>query len=114
MENQPAVQDSEKQARTWAMACHLSALVGILGPLIVWLIKKDENKLIDENGKEALNFQISIMIYFAGAFLLTFILIGIPLMFALGIANLVLIVTAAVKVSNGESYKYPMAIRLIK
>ena len=121
-QNQPSPQIDQKQERMWAMISHLAALVAfigipfgnVLGPLVVWLIKKNEMPLVDTNGKEALNFQISMTIYFIVAGLLAFIVIGIPLMFLIGIANLVLVIMAAVKVNNGEEYAYPMTIRLIK
>lgn len=79
-------QETEKQARTWGMLCHLTALccwVGvpfgnIVGPLIVWLIKKDETPLVDEQGKESLNFQISISIYAIVAAILTLLEFVIP------------------------------------
>jgi len=121
-QNQPSTQIDQKQERMWAMICHLAALVAfigipfgnVLGPLVIWLIKKNEMPLVDVNGKEALNFQISMTIYFVVAGLLAFIVIGIPLMFMIGIANLVLVIMAAVKVNNGEEYQYPLTIRLIK
>lgn len=120
----------QKQEKTWAMLCHLSGLLGcigipglfpigiplgqILGPLVIWLIKKDESTLINEEGKEALNFQISMTIYGLACWLLSFIFIGIPLFYGLLIAWLILIVKATIKVSNGESYKYPVTIHFLK
>jgi hypothetical protein len=123
----------EKTSRNWAMGCHLAALAvylgipfgNILGPLIIWLVKKDEIPLVDENGKEALNFQISLLIYGAAAvimivvFSVTIILIPLAillgmLIFLFALVNLVLIVIAALKVSNGESFQYPLTIRLLK
>lgn len=114
--------NKEKEARLWGMGCHLAALVGfvgipfghVLGPLVVWLIKKDEHPSINEQGKEALNFQISMTIYAFVSFLLIFIGIGILLLAMLAIADLVLIIIASVRVSNGEPFRYPAAIRLIK
>ncbi|MFQ5707475.1 MAG: DUF4870 domain-containing protein [bacterium] len=113
-------QTEEQQARNWAMLCHLAGLAGyivplgnILGPLAIWLIKKDELPLVDEQGKEALNFQISITIYVFAAAILSIVLIGLPLLFGLLIAQIVLVIVAAVKVNNGESYSYPFTIRLI-
>ena len=107
--------------RNWAMACHLSALAGyviplgwILGPLVCWLIKHAESRLVDENGKEALNFQISVLIYGVVAVFLSFVIIGIPILIALGIYQFVMIIVAAVKTSNGVQYRYPMTIRFIK
>ena len=109
----PADKDP-KQEKTWAMLCHLGGLLGFIPPLVIWLIKKDESSLIDDSGKEALNFQISIAIYCAIAFLLVFILIGIPLLFALQIFNLVMVIIAAIKANDGERYRYPLCIRFIK
>ncbi len=114
--------DDPKIERNWAMFCHLSALVSIvgipfgniLGPLTLWLIKKDELPVVDVEGKEALNFQLSMTIYSMVAFLLCFVFIGFLLIFPLIIANLILIIVAAVKASNGESYQYPLTIRFIK
>lgn len=71
--------------------------------------------MVDRHGKEALNFQITVAIAFLICIPLMFVLIGIPLMFAVGIGALVLTIMAAVKVSNGNfEYKYPFAIRLLK
>lgn len=111
-----------KEEQNWAMFCHLAALSGfviplgnVLGPLIMWLIKKDTMPLVDQHGKEALNFQITVTIAMLISFLLMFVLIGIVLVFVVGIGALVLTIIAAVKVSNGQfDYKYPFAIRLIK
>jgi hypothetical protein len=111
-----------KEEQNWAMFCHLSALSGfviplgnVLGPLILWLIKKDTMPLVDQHGKEALNFQITVLIAFLVSLLLTMVLIGFVLMFVVGIGALVLTIIAAIKVSNGElDYKYPLAIRMIK
>ena len=113
---------ASKEAQNWAMACHLSALAGfvvpfgnIIGPLVIWLIKRAEIPLVDQHGKEALNFQITVAIAFLICVPLMFVLIGIPLMFAVGIVALVLTIMAAVKVSNGQTdYKYPFALRLLK
>ena len=104
------------------MLCHLTALsflIGvpfghILGPLIVWLIKKDEFSSVDDHFKESLNFQISMTIYAAIAGILTFIFIGFPLLAMIGVADVVLVIMATVKVNKGERYRYPCTIRLIK
>ena len=117
--------DNDQVARNWAMGCHLAALTcyvgipfgNILGPLLVWLFKKDEYALVDEHGKEALNFQISVMVYS----LVAVIVIVIPVAIALGIllaalfaVNLVLIIVAAIQTSNGETFRYPLSIKFIK
>ena len=113
---------SNKEEQNWAMFCHLAALSGfiiplgnILGPLILWLIKKDTMPLVDQHGKEALNFQITVLFAFIISAVLTIVLIGFLLMFVVGIGALVLTIMAAVKVSNGQlDYRYPWAVRLIK
>ena len=111
-----------KDVTNWAMLCHLSALVGLLGngigfllgPLIVWLIKKEEHPFIDEQGKEAVNFQITMFIGFFIAGILVLALIGIPLLVLLGIADIVFPIIASLKVGKGEHYRYPFAIRFLK
>lgn len=112
---------NQAQERTWGMVAHLAALAGfiiplgnVIGPLIVWLIKKDESSFVDEQGKESLNFQISITIYAIVAALLIVVVIGIVLLIGLGILDLVLIVIAAVKTNNGEKFRYPLCIRFIR
>ena len=108
------------EAKTWGALCHASALLGafplvgiglLVGPLIVWLVKRNDHPFIDDQGREAVNFQISVLIY---GLLLTISCVGIPLSIALGIADLVFVIVAAVKASNGEAYRYPLTIRLIK
>ena len=110
----------QKQERTWGMLCHLSALAvfifplgNIFGPLIIWLVKKDESPFVDDQGKESLNFQITFTIYCIFAAILTVIFIGIILLIALGIAFLILIIIASVKANEGEKFRYPFTIRLI-
>lgn len=110
----------EKEARNWAMGCHLAALAGfvvpfgsIIGPLIIWLIKKDESSFVDRQGKEALNFQITMLIAFLVCIVLAFILIGFLLMAVVVIFDLVMIIVAAIKTSEGEDFRYPVSLRLI-
>jgi len=97
------------------VASHLSILlgVGIFLPLIVFLVKKGDSEVVARNAKEALNFHISIYIYAIVAGLLCFVLIGIPLIFALGIAILVLPIIACVATVDGADYRYPFTLRLI-
>ena len=104
------------------MICHLSALSGflipfgnLLGPLVVWLIKKDTMPLVDQHGKESLNFQITVTIAAVISAVLMLLLIGRLLMIIVGIGALVLTIMASIKVSNGElNYKYPFSIKLLK
>jgi len=110
-----------KDERTWAMLCHLSAMsvyIGIpfgniLGPLVVWLLKRDESSFVNEHGKEAINFHISMSIYVFVAGLLCVILIGVPILFALIISSFVFMVIAAVRANDGNSYQYPMTMRFL-
>ena len=111
----------EKEERTWALAAHLSAFAGhfipfghILGPLIIWLAKRDTSEFVEDQAKEALNAQISVTIYAAVALLLCFVLIGFPLLFALWLADIILIIEAGVKANDGIRYRYPLIFRLVK
>jgi len=113
--NDPVAQTPSTDDRNLAMLAHLLGIVsGFVGALIIWLIKKDQSAFVDEQGKEALNFQITMLIAFVAAWILMFVLIGALLMPLLLIANLVFCILAAVAVSKGEHYKYPVAIRLLK
>ena len=112
---------NNKDERMWAMLCHLSMFAGfvvpfgnIIGPLIIWMIKKDEYPLVDDQGKEVINFQISMTIYLMVSIFLVFIVIGIPILIALVIFDVVITVIAAIKANEGEHYRYPLSIRLLK
>ncbi|MCI0440968.1 MAG: DUF4870 domain-containing protein [Chloroflexi bacterium] len=104
-----------------AALAHLSAFAGlvvplfgnVLGPLIVWLLKREESPFIDAHGKAALNFQISVTIYMIVSAILIIIVIGFFLLIALGIFAIVMTIIAAIKAGNGEDYVYPLAIRFI-
>jgi uncharacterized Tic20 family protein len=108
-------------AKLWGMLCHLSALVqfvgppSILGPLVIWLVKKNEIPFVDDQGKEAVNFHLTV--YIAVLVLSPTICLGglgIPLVGIVLLAGLVLSIVAGVKANNGEFYRYPFAIRFIK
>ena len=113
---------NEKDERMWAMFCHLASLAGyvgipfanIIGPLIVWQIKKAESPLVDDQGKEALNFQISMTIYVLVGLVSLCIGIGLVVLPVLGILGLVFTIIAAIKANQGEMYRYPLTIRFIK
>lgn len=111
---------TESQEKTWGMLCHLSAFAGfiipfghIIGPLVVWLVKKDESAFVNDQAKESLNFQISMTIYLFISIVLVLVIIGFFLLLGLGILFLVMVVIAAVKASNGEKFRYPLTIRLV-
>jgi uncharacterized Tic20 family protein len=124
----PAPGSPESQARTWNMLCHLSALAGfivpfgnILGPLLVWQIKKNEIPSTNVHGKAALNFQITVVIALlagmAVAILLSFFCVGfllIPVVMLIGLAGLIFAIIAGIKANNGEDYKYPFSLELVK
>ena len=112
---EPVVQTPSTDDRNLAMLAHLLGIVsGFVGALIIWLIKKDQSAYVDELGKEALNFQITMLIAFVGAWILVFVLIGALLFPLLLVVNLVFCILAAVAASKGEHYRYPFAIRLLK
>ncbi len=111
----------QAQERNWGMACHLAALSGfvipfghIIGPLLIWLVKKDESEYVNDQGKESLNFQISVTIYLIIAAILILVIIGIFLIAAIGIFVLVMVILATIKASNGEKFRYPLTLRLIQ
>ncbi len=111
----------DKEVRMWAMWCHLAAFSGylgipfgnIIGPLILWLMKREMDPFVDTQGKEALNFQISLTIYFLVSLVLCLILIGFILVPVVYVGGLILTIVAAVKANDGEDYRYPFTIRLI-
>ena len=118
----PPAPATSSDVRTWCVLCHAAALLGlffhflghILGPLIVWLVKRGDSPEVDAHGKESLNFQISMLIYDAIAAILCVVLIGIPILIALWVLNTVLVIIASIQASEGKFYRYPITIRLIK
>jgi len=121
----PPPPSTPSDGRTWCVLCHASALLGfvtpkvghIIPPLIIWLLKRDEFPSVDEYGKESLNFQISMFIYDVVILASCFLLIGLlllPLLFVLHVLNLVLVIVASIRASEGKLYRYPITIRLIK
>ena len=104
-----------KDARTFAMLAHLLAIfTSFVGPLVIWLVKKDEHPFVDEQGKEALNFQITIAIAYVAASLLSFLCIGFLLFPAVGVVDLIFCIMACVAANKGEHYRYPVSLRLVK
>ena len=122
----PGSKEINKDARMWAMFCHLSALAGlvvpvvgcIIGPLVIWQIKKEEFPFVDEQGKEAVNFQISMSLYLLISAIiwipLSFVCIGVFIPVAISIVDLIFLLIAAVKANDGHHYRYPLTIRFIK
>lgn len=121
------------EERQWAMFAHLSALLGglltsgwagsigfFIGPLVIWLMKKDTMPFVDDQGKEALNFAITVSLACVVLLILTIMTLGIgalltiPLFMVIGIASLIFVIMAAVKANEGVRYRYPVSIRLVK
>ncbi|MGS0674142.1 DUF4870 domain-containing protein [Shewanella sp. 0m-4] len=86
----------------------------ILGPLIVWLMKRDEFPLVESCGRNCLNFKISMLIYVTVSAILMLVGIGFILIALFAIADIVFTIIAIIKASEGESYKYPLTINFIK
>ncbi len=111
-----------KEDRQMLMLMHLSQLLnlvtaigGIVVPIVLWQMKKDEIKYMDEQGKAVVNFQISLFLYYIISGMLAFILIGIPLLIILALTNIVLPIIYGIKANNGEQViKYPLTITFIK
>lgn len=122
MKNDIQLNVTEKE-KTWGMFTHLSALIAqfiapglgpIIGPLIIWLIKKDTMPFVNDQGKEALNFNISVFIYAIICGLLWVLLIGMVLLPLLGLFWLIFTIVASVKAYEGVAYRYPLTIRFLK
>jgi len=112
--------DTSNDERTWGLLAHLSALSGfvvpfgsVLGPLIVWQVKKNEMAFVDDQGKEALNFQITLLLEMLVAGLLCFVLIGFLLLPAVMLYGLVMTIIGGVQANNGVRYRYPLTLRLV-
>lgn len=112
---------SDPNARTWAMFAHLSSLAGylipfgnLIGPLIIWQIKKEVSPFVDDQGREALNFQLTVTLAGILCVILAFLLVGFFLFWILGIGALVFVIIAAIKANQGTAYRYPLCIRFLK
>lgn len=117
----PAQPELSKDAKQWAMLTHLAAFAAflipfgnIIGPLVVWQLKKDLGSFVEKNGKEAVNFQITIAIVALVCTMLMFALVGFLLLPVLGLYWLILTIIAGVKANDGVAYRYPFTIRFIK
>jgi uncharacterized protein len=121
------------EERNWAMAAHLCGLLWIaggtglifipfgglvlftiLGPLIIWRTKGQTMPFVAEQAKESLNFQITVFLLGLLFAVLILVLIGFFLLWILGVVNLILVIIAAIKVSDGKPYRYPFCLRLVK
>ncbi|MEM7367097.1 MAG: DUF4870 domain-containing protein [Bacteroidota bacterium] len=120
LDTQPITPPTQDE-KSWFLLAHLSALASfvipfgsILGPLIVWQAKKEQIPAVVPHAKAALNFQLSMLIYMLISIPLIFIVVGVFTMIALGIISVVFTIMNAIKAQNGQPYKYPFTLNLIK
>jgi hypothetical protein len=121
-ENDMQREEEESQSRIWGMLCHLTALLGlvgiplgnIFGPLLIWLYKKKTYAFVDTQGKESLNFQITMTILVLCAALMIYMKIGMMIIFVLAAINVVLVIIASIQAYRGETYHYPFKIQFFK
>jgi uncharacterized Tic20 family protein len=117
----PGAAEWDRSARLWATFAHLSGLLGLgvpfghlIGPLVIWLVKRDVMPFVDEQGKEAVNFQITVTIALFVAAATFCVGIGVVVLPLVAVGSVVLVIVAAVKANGGEHYRYPVAIRFIR
>jgi uncharacterized Tic20 family protein len=111
-----------QEEKTWGMLTHILAFAGfigiplgnILGPLVMWIIKKNESPFIDKHGKQALNFQISMTIYALVSAVLIVVLIGFVLVGIVAVIDIVFVIKAAIAANKGEDFEYPFTIKFLK
>lgn len=112
---------SDPDEKQWGMFIHLAAFVGligipfgsIIGPLIIYMIKKDEYEFVNDQGKEVLNFQITWTIIFIISAILILVGIGVLMLIGFGIAWFVLVIVGTVAANNGQYYRYPLTIKFL-
>lgn len=115
MEDYPLFQPTSDE-RILAVLSHVLAIVpgiGIFGPLVIYLVKRGESGFVEANARESLNFQITILIGYVIGFILILLIVGIFIVWALGILNLILVIVAAIRASENKIYRYPFNLRLI-
>ncbi len=113
---------SESDAFQWAMFCHLGAFAhfigipfaGLIAPIVLWQMKKDVHPFVDEQGKESVNFQLSVLLAVVICIPLCFVCVGFILLAAVAVCNIVFVILAALAANKGEHYRYPISIRFIK
>lgn len=113
--------DSTPESRMWASLAHISAFAGlvfpfgsIIAPLLIWLLKREEMPFVEDQGKEALNFNISMTIYMVASVLMILVVVGILMVVVLSFVWAVLVILAAVRSNEGIPYRYPLTIRFIQ
>lgn len=109
------------EEKQMGMFCHLSSFAGyvipfgnIFGPLVLWLMKRETMPFVESEGKESVNFQISMTIYMLVSAVLMFFCIGLPMLIGFAIFDIIVVVMACIESSKGNAYKYPLCIRFIQ
>lgn len=106
----PPTQDE----KTMGMLAHLLGVFGFLGPLIIWMVKKDQSPFINDQGKEALNFHLVMLIGYIVGFATTWMCVGFFILPAVAIVSIIFSIIGAMKAKDGLAYRYPFTIRFIK
>jgi uncharacterized Tic20 family protein len=106
--------ETSHEARNMAMLCHLLGLLGFLAPLVIWLSERDKHKFVDEHGREAMNYQVSLMIYVLIAVALCFVRVGLYILWGLIAVHILLVVIGTAKAAGGRSWRYPIAFRFLR
>ena len=121
MSEQNEQPELSQDVRQWAMFCHFAAFFGLIfpfgnliGPLIVWQLKKDLHPFVDDQGKEALNFQVSVALASVLCFLLMVVVLDLALLPLVSVVAIVLTVIAGIKANEGQAYRYPFSWRLLR
>lgn len=111
----PAPLTPSSEDRMLAMLCHLGGLfTGFIVPLIIWIVKKDTSPFVDDQGKESLNFQLSLLIYYLVSAIAILAFIGFFMLLGLLVFETIVIIMASVAANQGQPYRYPLTIRFIK
>ena len=112
---------NERESRQWSMFLHLSVLTtyivplaGLVAPIVIWQMKKNDSPKLDMHGKIVVNWVLSMILYMIVSVVLSFVIIGLPMLLALVVLNIVFPIIGGIKANNGETWRYPLSIRFIK
>ena len=112
---------NERESRQWSMFLHLSVLTGfivplagLVAPIVIWQMKKDDSPKLDMHGKIVVNWVLSMILYMIVSVVLSFVVIGLPMLLALVVLNIVFPIIGGIKANNGETWRYPLSIRFMK
>lgn len=112
---------NERESRQWSMFLHLSVLTGfivplagLVAPIVIWQMKKNDSPKLDIHGKIVVNWVLSMILYMIVSVVLSFVVIGLPMLLALVVLNIVFPIIGGIKANNGETWRYPLSIRFMK